>query len=76
MSIQTLRDRAIKAARANGEPSALPQTIPVLYVDRLNPKLILSDNVQLVTRARWAFLGHKGLIQGFNAKYNAYLVLV
>jgi hypothetical protein len=47
----------------------------VVYADRQRPDLILSD-IQEISRARWAYLSHKGMIKSFSEKLGAYVVLV
>lgn len=58
--IQSLKDRALMLAHK--EAPKAPQTIAIVYVDKLNPSLILSDEVEYISKAKWAKLSKAGAI--------------
>lgn len=61
MTIQSLRERALALASKN-EMTGAPRTVAVVYVDRTAPSLIISENVEYISKARWYKLSKEGKV--------------
>lgn len=60
--IESLKQKALRLSSQRKELSSIPMTVPVVYVDRLSPNLILSSSVEKISKAKWAYYSHKMMV--------------